>query len=265
MNQQLTQIFKNDQFGNIRVVLVNLDGQVEQPVFNLSDIGFALGYCKKVTSKGKTYNQLRKDRLVNIADNLDIKWLPHSGETFLPITKDIDFDLAYVTEDALYDLIFESKATGAREFRRWVTSEVLPSIRQHGAYLTPELREKLKENPNYITDLIQQLEETSRQNEQLLHDYNDIRLMYQNTTNEVAEYVIANLMYKKSGKVKCNDLYNHYCRWCRDVPHYEPYDRKQFEELLLERMVQGHSIKKDGNYYKGIEVKKWYLGEIVNS
>ena len=78
--------------------------------------------------------------------------------------------------------------------------------------------------------------------------------MYQNCTNEVAEYVIANLTYKKSGKVKTADLYNHYCRWCRDTPHYEPYDRKQFEELLLERMVNGHSIKKEGNYYLGIEV-----------
>jgi len=101
-----------------------------------------------------------------------------------------------------------------------------------------------------------ELKELEQANEILTNNYNDIRLMYQNTTNEVAEYVIANLTYSKAGKVKCNDLYNHYCRWCRDTPHYEPYDKKQFEELLLERMVSGHSIKKDGSCYLGVEVNK---------
>lgn len=101
-----------------------------------------------------------------------------------------------------------------------------------------------------------ELKELETSNELLAKNYNDIRLMYQNTTNEVAEYVNTQIKYSKSGKVKCNDLYNHYCRWCRNTPHYEPYPKQQFEDLLLERMVQGHSIKKDGSNYIGIEVNK---------
>lgn len=99
-----------------------------------------------------------------------------------------------------------------------------------------------------------ELKDLEQANELLTRNYNDVRLMYQNCTNEVAEYVNANLAYSKSSKVKCNDLYNHYCRWCNSNPHYEPYDRKQFEELLLERMVQGHSIRKDGTSYVDIKV-----------
>ena len=101
-----------------------------------------------------------------------------------------------------------------------------------------------------------ELKELETFNELLTKNYNDIRLMYQNTTNEVAEFVNAKLYYLKDGKVQCNNLYNHYCRWCHETPHYEPYDKKQFEELLLERMVEGHSIKKDGSNYIGIGVCK---------
>lgn len=237
MKQELTQIFKSDIFGSVRVILKRIDGQDEETWFVGKDVAEALGYANPLKAIRDHVHE--DDKGVNEMDT------PGGIQ-----------NLIVINESGLYSLIFSSQLKEARKFNRWVTSEVLPSIRKHGAYLTREITEKLKENPNYITDLIQELEETSKQNEQLVHNYNDIRLMYQNTTNEVAEYVNTQIKYSKSGKVKCNDLYNQYCKWCKNTPHYEPYDRKQFQELLLERMVQGHSIKKDGNYYLGIEVKK---------
>lgn len=235
MNQELTQIFKNDKFGDLRVVLIGKDGKAQEDWFIGKDVADALGYSNSRDALA---------RHVDDEDKTDV--VIHDGSQ--------NRNMVAINESGLYSLIFSSQLESAKQFKRWVTSEVLPSIRKHGAYLTREVTEKLKENPNYITDLISELEETSKQNDKLLHNYNDIRLMYQNTTNEVAEYANTQLKYSKSGKVKCNALYNHYCRWCRNTPHYEPYDRKQFEELLLERMVQGHSIKKDDNYYVGVGV-----------
>lgn len=234
MKQELTQIFKNDIFGSVRVILIN-----EKEYFVGKDIAEALGYSNASKAVSTHCKHIVK-AMIDIAHSQN----GNVGKT----------ETSLISEGDVYRLIIKSKLPTAEKFEDWIMEEVLPSIRKHGAYLTPEIQDKLKENPNYITDLIQELEETSKQNEQLLHNYNDIRLMYQNCTNEVAEYVNAKLMYSKSGKVKCNDIYNHYCRWCRDTPHYEPYDKKQFEELLLERMVQGHSIKKDGNYYIGVKI-----------
>ena len=47
-----------------------------------------------------------------------------------------------INESALYALVFGSYLDDAKKFKRWVTSEVLPSIREHGAYLTPDTLEK---------------------------------------------------------------------------------------------------------------------------
>lgn len=47
-----------------------------------------------------------------------------------------------INESCLYSLILKSKLTLAKQFKRWVTSEVLPSIRKHGAYMTPQTIEK---------------------------------------------------------------------------------------------------------------------------
>lgn len=262
----LVQVFENQLFGKIRVVI---NEEVQQPVFNLLDIGYALGYCKDVTSKGKTYNQLRKDRLANISDNLDIQWLPHNGQTFLPITKDTDFENAYVTEDALYDFIFESKASGARKFRKWVTSEVLPSIRQHGAYLTPEVMRKLKENPNYIVELVDQLEQFKLENKNLKLDLeesekanqivtkqlNNANTMWAACTNEIKDFADTQLIYKKSAKVRKADVYNAYCRWYRKTGQ-EPREASTFYDELPNWRVDGKPITEDGNYYKNIEVRK---------
>ena len=137
------QIFENQLFGKIRVMLLGKD---DQPSFNLEDTCIALGYTRK-NSSGKEY--IRKDRIENIASRLDITGVS-TVDTSIKITKDIDFDSTYITEDALYDLVFESDAAGARDFRHWVTKEVLPTIRKHGVYITDEAyQEYLTNKPQF--------------------------------------------------------------------------------------------------------------------
>jgi anti-repressor protein len=55
-----------------------------------------------------------------------------------------------VSEAGLYQLIFVSRLPAAVSFRKWVTSEVLPAIRKHGAYMTPEAIEKTLTDPDFI-------------------------------------------------------------------------------------------------------------------
>ena len=66
-------------------------------------------------------------------------------------------NLVIVNESGLYDVILDSRKPQAKRFRRWVTSEVLPSIRKHGGYLTEQKIEEVLLNPDTIIQLAQNL------------------------------------------------------------------------------------------------------------
>jgi anti-repressor protein len=68
-----------------------------------------------------------------------------------------DQELTIINESGLYDAIFRSNAVGAKPFRRWVTSDVLPSIRKHGAYLTEQTAEQILADPDTIIQLATQV------------------------------------------------------------------------------------------------------------
>lgn len=59
----------------------------------------------------------------------------------------------FVNEDGLYDVILDSRKPEAKRFRKWITSEVLPSIRKHGAYMTPEKVQEAILNPDVMIQL----------------------------------------------------------------------------------------------------------------
>ncbi|MNC45476.1 hypothetical protein D3C75_944400 [compost metagenome] len=62
-----------------------------------------------------------------------------------------------INEDGLYDVILESRKPEAKSFRKWITGDVLPTIRKHGAYLTPSKIEEVLANPDTIITLATQL------------------------------------------------------------------------------------------------------------
>lgn len=76
-------------------------------------------------------------------------------------------DTTIINEDGLYDVILESRKPEAKAFRKWVTSEVLPTIRKHGGYLTPEKIEEVLLNPDTIIQLATQLKEERKAKQQL--------------------------------------------------------------------------------------------------
>ena len=111
------QIFDNPQFGQIRTA-----GTAENPLFCLADVCKALGL-----TQGHVRERL-DDGVVStepILDNLGRQQFAN-----------------FVTEDGLYDVILDSRKPEAKAFRKWVTSEVLPSIRKTGSYSTKNLSRK---------------------------------------------------------------------------------------------------------------------------
>lgn len=129
------QIFNNPEFGAIRTA-----GTPEEPIFCASDICRALGY-----NNGR-------DAVSRHCDEGDVvkRDTPTSSGTQL---------MTFVNESGMYALIFGSKLEAAKQFKRWVTSEVLPTIRKHGAYATAETVEDLIKNPENGIRLLEALHE----------------------------------------------------------------------------------------------------------
>lgn len=112
--------FNNPEFGSIRSIEQN-----GEPWFVGKDVARSLGY-----GDGKSL----ANAVANHVDEQD------KGVTEL-MTPGGTQKLVIINESGLYSLIFSSKLAGAQRFKRWVTSEVLPSIRKTGRYGTPDLSE----------------------------------------------------------------------------------------------------------------------------
>ena len=129
------KIFSNEEFGRIRAVEQN-----GEPWFVGKDVAEALGY--KEPTKAARERVDAEDRGVSKIDT-------PSGTQ----------EMTVINESGLYSLILSSKLPTAKRFKRWVTSEVLPSIRQHGAYLNDEKIEDILSNPDTIIELATQLKQ----------------------------------------------------------------------------------------------------------
>lgn len=74
-----------------------------------------------------------------------------------------------INESGVYSLIISSKLPSAKKFKHWVTQEVLPSIRKHGVYATPETLDKIIDNPDFGIKLLKQLKK-EREEKKVLSD-----------------------------------------------------------------------------------------------
>lgn len=113
-------VFANPEFGKVRVIEV--DGE---PWLVGKDIAAALGYSD--TDKAIRTHVDNEDKLT--------RQFGGSGQSR---------SATIINESGLYSLVLSSKLPGARKFRRWVTSEVLPSIRKHGVVLLDRRRHQMK-------------------------------------------------------------------------------------------------------------------------
>ena len=129
------KIFENPEFGSIRTVEIN-----KEPWFVGKDVAEVLGYAD-------TFGAIKKH--VENEDKQNCQ-----NDSF-----ESNRGLTIINESGLYSLILSSKLPKAKEFKHWVTSEVLPAIRKHGGYLSPEKIEEVLSDPDTIIKLATNLKE----------------------------------------------------------------------------------------------------------
>lgn len=129
------QIFKNDEFGEIRTVVK--DGN---PMFCLADVCRVLEIVNVSDCKAR----LAKDGVGTneVIDSIGRKQLA-----------------TFINESNLYKVIFQSRKPEAEKFTDWVTSEILPSIRKYGIYATDNVIDNILNNPDFGIELLTKLKE----------------------------------------------------------------------------------------------------------
>lgn len=164
------QIFKNEDFGEIRTI--DIDNEIW---FVGKDVAETLGYANP--SKAVSSHVDDDDKIFEM--------IAHSQNGNMVKTQ-----TALINESGLYSLIFGSKLETAKNFKNWVTKEVLPAIRQHGAYITNNADpQALRDKANEIESL-----DTVNKTIEILTPFLDNAGI-----DEKAKLLTAKTIYKKAG------------------------------------------------------------------
>jgi len=139
------QVFENAEFGKVRVVEV--DGQ---PWFVGKDVAGNLGYQ-------------------NLSRDINRHVDPEDRRNYRNGTSEINNrGMTIINESGLYSLVLLSKLPRAKEFKRWVTADILPTIRKHGAYIAPDTLKRMREDQTFTGDLLKVLTEAQEINQALV-------------------------------------------------------------------------------------------------
>lgn len=174
-------VFENEEFGSVRTIMID-----DAPWFVGKDVAEALGYAK-------TRNAIQVH--VDAEDKSDALIQGVNG---------VPKKMTVLNESGLYSLILSSKLEAAKKFKRWVTSEVLPSIRKNGAYIAEE---KFRASKAQFEELISTLEPKA--------EYYDVIMNSRNLTTISAiayEYgtsasCLNHLLYRLGIQYKDNDTW----------------------------------------------------------
>lgn len=140
------KIFESSEFGKVRIVLVD-----DEPFFVGKDVADVLGYQNGSRDINRHVEKADRRKTMVFDGN-------QNKETIL------------INESGLYSLILSSKMPRAREFKHWVTSEILPSIRRHGLYAVDEVLA----NPDMLINALTALKE-ERANRERLEEANAVQ------------------------------------------------------------------------------------------
>lgn len=132
-------------YGSSEIRTIEKDGE---PWFVGKDVAAVLGYAKP------------ENAIARHVDDEDKSTTPFQGTAY-------ETRATIINESGLYSLILSSKLPNAKKFKRWVTNEVLPSIRKHGAYMTDQTLEQALTSPDFLIQLATQLKEEKEQRKQL--------------------------------------------------------------------------------------------------
>ena len=142
--------FSNEEFGNVRTMMIDGD-----PWFAGKDVALALRYTNP--QKAIRDHVDEEDRTVN--DSFTVHGTP----------------ITLINESGLYALIMSSKLPSAKIFKRWVTSEVLPTIRKHGMYITNPLLGEIVKDPSILRNMVKNYLAATAQAEMLAAEVENMR------------------------------------------------------------------------------------------
>ena len=179
MNNEI-KIFEHEQFGPVRTILI--DGQ---PWFVGKDVAEALGYTN--TRKA-------------LLDHVDVE--DKNTVTIRDGNKG-NPNQTIINESGVYCLIIKSKLETARQFKRWVTSEVLPSIRKYGMYATEQTIDNVLNGTEEAEKLFIQLKEEKLRTRELENE--NMRLAEENDSlAEVVDFI--NMYDDESDLLSVSDI-----------------------------------------------------------
>ena len=120
-----------------------------------------------------------------------------------------------VNESGLYSLILSSKMPNAKRFKHWVTSEVLPTIRKHGAYMTDEKAFDVVHNKNGLADLLQQAADQLKQKDIQIEEMKPKAMLADAITASETSILVGEMakILKKNG---VNTGQNRFFKWLRE-------------------------------------------------
>jgi len=123
---------------------------------NLEDVAKGLGFTQRHTKKGKVYESVRWERIVDYLR--DFGFPPQVGENI------------FIPENVVYKLCFKASNEVAKTFQNLVADEILPSIRKHGIYATKAKMEEFFENPDSLFTALKALHKEQMDNEELVRE-----------------------------------------------------------------------------------------------
>lgn len=177
------KVFNSEEFGEIRTVTID-----NEPWFIGKDVATALGYSEPRSAVSKKVDDA--DRGVAEMDT-------PSGRQQMTI----------INESGLYALIFGSKLESAKRFKRWVTSEVLPSIRRTGGYQIPLTTEgQIKLLAQGHTELVEKINEVNKDLQEFKKDMPLLGIECQRITRAKNHKVVPLMGGKDSPAYKNNSL-----------------------------------------------------------
>lgn len=144
-NKNEIMLFKHDEFGEVRTLVI--DGE---PWFVGKDVAEILGYSNTRKAISDRVDAEDKKDGVTICDSI--------GREQKPI---------FINESGLYSLVLSSKLPKAKEFKHWVTSKILPSLRKYGAYFTPEALYQSLCKPENLIEILHALADEQKRNTDL--------------------------------------------------------------------------------------------------
>jgi anti-repressor protein len=232
------QVFQNSEFGELDILI-----EGDKAYFPATKCAEKLGYSNPIDAI------LRHCKGVVKRDSL---------------TKGGSQQVNFITEGDLYRLIANSKLQGASKFESWVFDDVLPSIRKHGAYMTPETLEKTLLNPDYLIQLATRLKEEMAlrvQAETKLIAAEPKVIFYETVTGSKTTFDMATIAkiinYRGVGRNTLFSILRNKCILQRDNTPYQRYvDQGWF------RLIESKYQKPDGTvvvttktvvYQKGIQ------------